>query len=170
MGVIWTPCSCTSSSARNISPGKSRVTVEDYFAAFRRAVEVFGEGQVSSYVIVGLGESTESILAGCQRLVDMGVYPFVVPLRPIVGSAMEDVSAPSAEEMIPIYQAVADMLHRRGMHFTDSLAGCVRCGACSALPAFTVASGNGREPAAAPSRGAATDAGAPGAGRAPGHG
>jgi radical SAM protein (TIGR04043 family) len=153
-----------------VLPGKSRVTVEDYFAAFRRAVEVFGEGQVSSYVIVGLGESTESILAGCQRLVDMGVYPFVVPLRPIVGSAMEDVSAPSAEEMIPIYQAVADMLHRRGMHFTDSLAGCVRCGACSALPAFTVASGNGREPAAAPSRGAATDAGAPGAGRAPGHG
>ncbi len=120
-----------------ILPGKARTSVAHYFAAFRRAVELFGEGQVSSYVIVGLGESSESIIAGCQRLVDIGVFPFVVPLRPILGTEMEDVPAPSAEVMTPIYHAVAEMLDRRGMNYADSKAGCVRCGACSGLPAFT---------------------------------
>ena len=153
-----------------VLPGKSRVGVDDYYAAFRRAVELFGEGQVSSYVIVGLGESSESIIAGCQRLVDMGVFPFVVPLRPIVGSEMEDVAAPSTEVMMPIYGAVTEMLERRGMRFSDSLAGCVRCGACSALPAFSVAPGRGREPSAVPHPGSAVASGGPRPGGAPGRG
>jgi len=119
-----------------ITPGKARVSVERYFEAFERSVELFGEGQVSTYVIVGLGESAESILRGCQRLVDIGVIPFVVPLRPIVGTKMEHVLPPGPEVMYPIYEAVDAMLAARGLRLADSRAGCVRCGACSALPAF----------------------------------
>jgi radical SAM protein (TIGR04043 family) len=119
-----------------ITPGKARVTVESYFRAFGEAVKVFGEGQVSSYVLVGLGEPPESILEGCRRLVDLGVYPFVVPLRPIVGTEMEDVPAPEPEVMDRIYRAVEAMLARRSMSHSDAHAGCVRCGACSALPAY----------------------------------
>ena len=143
-----------------VMPGKSRVSVEEYFAAFRRAVEVFGEGQVSSYVIVGLGESSESIIEGCQRLVDIGVIPFVVPLRPIKGSEMQDVAAPPADVMMRVYRAVADMLDRRGMSYAQSKAGCVLCGGCSGLPAFSAAAENGRAPAAARSRGTGTAAAA----------
>ena len=119
-----------------VTPGKARVSVERYFDAFSRAVELFGEGQVSSYIIVGLGESTESILRGCQRLVDMGVFPFVVPLRPIVGTEMEHVLTPVPEVMTQIYEAVDAMMAARNMRAADALAGCVRCGACSALPAY----------------------------------
>lgn len=119
-----------------ILPGKARISVDHYFATLQRAVELFGEGQVSSYVIVGLGESSESIIAGCQRLIDMGVFPFVVPLRPVLGTEMQDVPAPSADVMTHIYQAVAEMLERRGMSHADSKAGCARCGACSGLPSF----------------------------------
>jgi len=119
-----------------ITPGKARVSVDEYFRAFAKAVEVFGENQVSSYVLVGLGENPESIIEGCQRLVDIGVYPFVVPLRPIVGTEMEDVPAPDPEVMVRIYRAVEAMLARRGVRHTDTRAGCVRCGACSGLPAF----------------------------------
>ncbi|HEY8475476.1 MAG TPA: MSMEG_0568 family radical SAM protein [Chloroflexota bacterium] len=119
-----------------VLPGKARIPVEYYFQAFERAVRVFGEGQVSSYVIVGLGESVESILAGCQRLVDIGVYPFVVPLRPILGTEMQDVPPPAPEVMASIYQAVSAMLRQRGMSFAATKAGCVRCGACSGLPTF----------------------------------
>jgi biotin synthase-related radical SAM superfamily protein len=118
--------------------------VDYYFATFRRAVELFGEGQVSSYVIVGLGESSESIIAGCQRLIDMGVFPFVVPLRPVLGTEMQDVPAPSTEVMTKIYRAVADMLERRGMSHADSKAGCARCGACSGLPSFVGSLGGDR--------------------------
>jgi radical SAM protein (TIGR04043 family) len=119
-----------------IMPGKARIGVDYYFAAFRKAVELFGVGQVSSYVIVGLGESPQSIIAGCQRLVDVGVYPVVVPLRPILGTAMQDAAPPSPETMALIYRAVAGMLEQRGMSHADSKAGCARCGACSGLPTF----------------------------------
>jgi radical SAM protein (TIGR04043 family) len=119
-----------------ITPGKARVSVDRYFRAFAKAVEIFGENQVSSYVLVGLGESPESIIEGCQRLVDIGVYPFVVPLRPIMGTEMEDVPAPDPEVMDRIYRAVEEMLARRGVRHTDTRAGCVRCGACSGLPAY----------------------------------
>jgi biotin synthase-related radical SAM superfamily protein len=91
---------------------------------------------VSSYIIVGLGESVESIIAGSQRLVDIGVFPFIVPLRPILGTEMQDVPAPSPQTMTNIYEAVTEMLERRGMSHADSKAGCARCGACSGLPAF----------------------------------
>jgi radical SAM protein (TIGR04043 family) len=127
-----------------ILPGKARISVDYYFATFRRAVELFGEGQVSSYVIVGLGESTESIIAGCQRLIDAGVFPFVVPLRPVLDTEMQDVPAPKAEVMTQIYRAVAEMLKCRGMSYADSKAGCTRCGACSGLPTFAGSLGGGR--------------------------
>lgn len=146
---------------RRVMPGKARIDVEEYFAAYRRAVEVFGEGQVSTYVIVGLGESSESVIAGCQRLVDIGVIPFVVPLRPIKGSEMQDVAAPSADVMVRIYEAVAEMLDRRGMYLEHSKAGCVLCGGCSGLPAFIAAPGNGGELAATHPRGAGITSGAP---------
>jgi radical SAM protein (TIGR04043 family) len=128
-----------------ILPGKARIGVDYYLATMRRAVEVFGVGQVSSYIIVGLGESTESILAGSQRLIDMGVFPFVVPLRPIQGTEMQSVPAPSGEVMTQIYRAVTEMLQRKGMSHADSKAGCARCGACSGLPTFVAAAGRGRQ-------------------------
>lgn len=130
-----------------ILPGKARTSVDTYYRAFEKAVDVFGEYQVSSYIIVGLGESSESIIAGCERLVDMGVFPFVVPLRPILGTEMQDVPPPPREVMEGIYRAVAEMLERRGVTHLVSKAGCTRCGACSGLPAFVQGkfNGNGRQ-------------------------
>ena len=42
----------------------------------------FGEGQVTTYVILGMGEDPELTVEGCRRAVDIGVYPFVVPAAP----------------------------------------------------------------------------------------
>ncbi|MEA2685259.1 MAG: hypothetical protein QOE93_454, partial [Actinomycetota bacterium] len=69
-----------------IAPAKARTGIEGYFTAWERAVSLFGEGQVSTYVILGMGEDPDLTVAGCKRAIDMGVYPFVVPLRPIAGS------------------------------------------------------------------------------------
>jgi hypothetical protein len=90
---------------------------------------------VSSFILVGLGETPESVIGGSDSLADMGVYPFVVPLRPIPGSPMADALPPDHEIMGSIYREVARILARKGLSYTQSLAGCVRCGACSALPA-----------------------------------
>lgn len=119
-----------------VAPGKARISVERYFEAFRRAVEIFGRNQVSSYIIVGLGESPESIVEGCRQLAEIGVYPFVVPLRPVVGTPLETAKAPDPSVMGPIYAQVAATNRRYGLSWRSSKAGCERCGACSALPAY----------------------------------
>jgi len=119
-----------------VAPAKAAMGLERYEKAWKMAVEIFGPNQVSSFLIVGLGENKDSIICGSKYLADMGVYPFVVPLRPIPGSLMENVLPPSPEEMKRIYEEVACILKRKGLSASCSLAGCVRCGACSALSHF----------------------------------
>ena len=116
-----------------IAPAKARTGIEGYFAAWERAVALFGEGQVSTYVILGMGEDPELTVAGCRRAIDMGVYPFVVPLRPIAGSLLEDCRPPSAEYTEAIYRQVVPYLTARGLGAQGVAAGCARCQACSAM-------------------------------------
>lgn len=128
-----------------VAPAKARTGIEGYFRAWERAVARFGEGQVSTYVILGMGEDPELTLEGCRRAADLGVYPFVVPLRPIAGSLMEDWVPPSAEYTESIYRQVVPYLAARGLG-AGSAAGCARCQACSAMGAVERAlpAGDGR--------------------------
>ena len=119
-----------------LAPAKAALGLRAYRRAWREAVEVFGPGQVSSFLIMGLGEDPAATVAGSEILAEMGVYPFLVPLRPIPGSLMQDQRPPAPEEVIPIYRKVADILAANGLSAQQCRAGCVRCGACSALPAF----------------------------------
>jgi len=116
-----------------VAPGKFRTGIETYFRTWERAVELFGEGRVSTYVILGMGEDQELTVEGCRRAVDIGVYPFVVPLRPVAGSLMQDVPAPSRTYTEPIYRKVAGFLAARGLDAGTAVAGCARCQACSSL-------------------------------------
>ena len=116
-----------------VAPGKARTGIDRYFAAWERAVALFGQGQVSTYVILGLGEDIEVTVAGCRRAIDMGVYPFVVPLRPVAGSLLEDAQPPSAAYTDSVYRRVASYMALRGMDASMVSAGCARCQACSAM-------------------------------------
>jgi hypothetical protein len=73
---------------------------------------------------------------GCRRAIDIGVYPFVVPLRPIAGSLLEDSLPPPAEYMESVYRRVVPYLQARGIGAAGATAGCARCQACSALGAL----------------------------------
>jgi radical SAM protein (TIGR04043 family) len=116
-----------------VAPGKARTGIDGYFAAWQRAVEVFGEGQVSTYVILGMGEDPELTVEGCKRAVDVGVYPFVVPLRPVAGSLMADWKPPTRAYAQPIYSKVLAYMAQHDMGSTTTKAGCARCQACSGL-------------------------------------
>ncbi|MBD2461259.1 MSMEG_0568 family radical SAM protein [Oscillatoria sp. FACHB-1407] len=119
-----------------IMPGKATVPVEIYLEAFTAAVEVFGWGQVSTYLLAGLGDSLETLTSMCDRLIDLGVYPFVVPFVPITNTPLAQQPAPSSDFMFALYQHVGDRLRRSGMASADIKAGCAKCGACSALSTF----------------------------------
>lgn len=117
------------------TPGKAATPLSRYDEAWRHAVEVFGENRVSTYLLVGLGENRDAFVAGCERLIDMGVYPFVVPYRPLQGSLAhrDGVPAPDPAYLLAITRRVAGALRRAGMRGEDQVAGCAACGACSAL-------------------------------------
>jgi radical SAM protein (TIGR04043 family) len=119
-----------------IMPGKATVSVARYFTAFVDAVAVFGRGQVSTYILAGLGDTAAAILATCEQLIAIGVYPFVVPFVPVSGTPLADAPAPSPEFMRRILPALGRMLSDANMRSGDIKAGCGKCGACSALASY----------------------------------
>jgi radical SAM protein (TIGR04043 family) len=119
-----------------IMPGKAQVSVARYFEAFQAAVPVFGRGQVSTYILAGLGDTVGEILDVSRRLVDIGVYPFVVPFVPISGTPLESHAGPGADFMHAILGPLSEMLIASGLKATDVKAGCAKCGACSALATY----------------------------------
>ncbi len=119
-----------------VMPGKAQISVERYFDAFGSAVEVFGRGQVSTYILAGLGDSEAQILEVCRGLVDIGVYPFVVPFVPIAGTPMESHPSPTSAFMHRLLSPLSEMLSEAGIRASDIKAGCGKCGACSALSTY----------------------------------
>jgi radical SAM protein (TIGR04043 family) len=118
-------------------PGKGAVPMAEYEAAWSTAVSVFGRNQVSTYLLIGLGEDPEDLVAGAARLIGMGVYPFVVPFRPMPGTLArrDGVPAPAPSLVRDVSERVAALLKAAGMLGTDQKAGCAACGACGVLQA-----------------------------------
>jgi radical SAM protein (TIGR04043 family) len=121
---------------QRVAAGKAKCGIDGYFRCWQRAVEVFGRGRVSTYVILGMGERRELIEEGCARAIELGVYPFVVPLRPVPGTLMADTPPPDADYVASVYRSVSAMLAQTGLDHVEAKAGCVRCQACSGLSAW----------------------------------
>ncbi len=122
---------------RRWMPGKGLVPMADYEAAWDEAVRVFGRNRVSTYLLVGLGEDPDEMIAGARRLIERGVYPFVVPFRPMAGTLArrDGIGAPPAALVRYVTERVAAALRAAGMIGADQQAGCAACGACGALSA-----------------------------------
>ncbi|MDQ6782631.1 MAG: MSMEG_0568 family radical SAM protein [Actinomycetota bacterium] len=127
-----------------IAPAKARTGIDGYFAAWERAVDLFGPGQVTTYVILGMGEDPDLTVEGCRRAIDAGVYPFVVPLRPVAGSLMADCAVPESGYVERIVSRVVPYLAERGLGAATATAGCARCQACSPMAAVEQRLGIGR--------------------------
>ena len=119
-----------------LMPGKADVPVARYLEAYKAAVPVFGRGQVSTYILAGLGDTAEAILEISAKLVALGVYPFVVPFVPISGTPLESHPTPSPEFMHSILRPLARMIVDGGLKAAEIKAGCGKCGACSALSTY----------------------------------
>jgi len=121
---------------RKIMPGKAEVPVSYYMKAFRAAVAVFGRAQVSTYLLAGLGDTEEGLLDAARQLIDIGVYPFVVPFVPVGGTPLAGHRPPSADFMRAVLQPIGAWLTEAGMTSDTVKAGCTKCAACSTLSTF----------------------------------
>ena len=133
----------TQKTREKIMPGKAEVSLDYYDVAFKSAVDVFGFGQVSTYILAGLGDKQEEIIEKSHALIDLGVYPFVVPFVPIVGTPLEKRNSPDTSFMRPILSEVGAKLAQAGMTSDKVKAGCAKCGACSTLKSFEKPEKNG---------------------------
>lgn len=119
-----------------VTPSKSEVPVSFYFAAFEAALGVFGRGNVSTYLIAGLGDSHRTLVETAERLAQLGVYPFVVPFVPLEDTPMHSHPPPSTEFLQAVYRDVGRVIRAAGLSAAQTKAGCAKCGACSALSAY----------------------------------
>lgn len=121
---------------KKIMLGKASVPLTRYMSAFVAAVAVFGKGNVSTYILAGLGDTEEEILVMSQQLIAIGVYPFVVPFVPVKGTPLEDYPMPDNAMLDRLFTVLGPMLYRHGMASETLKAGCAKCGACSSLKSY----------------------------------
>lgn len=121
---------------RNIMPGKAEVTRTFYLEAFIAAVQIFGRGQVSTYLLAGLGDTVQSLHEAARVLIDLGVYPFIVPFVPVSGTRLATHRPPAAEFLRSVLGPVGQWLREAGMTSDTVKAGCAKCAACSTLSTF----------------------------------
>ena len=94
---------------------------EHQFGMLTAALAVFGKGNVSTHVIVGLGETEKEAAQIIQKCVDMSVLPALFAFTPIRGTALEKKSPPALESYRRVQLArylIAEGLARaEGMRF-----------------------------------------------------
>jgi radical SAM protein (TIGR04043 family) len=119
-----------------VCPAKALIGIKRYQECWKVAVDLFGKNQVSSFIILGLGEERCSLREGSEMLCEMGVYPYLLPLRPLPHTGYSSATPPDPEYTSSVYQEVATLLSRHQLSWKEVKAGCVRCGSCSAINHF----------------------------------
>ncbi|MFX1575969.1 MAG: radical SAM protein [Promethearchaeota archaeon] len=118
-------------------PGKfAYASFSEYLDAWRHAVHIFGRGQVSTFILLGLGETPEQLHHGFKTTIEIGVIPVPVPCRPNPGSQLEGhipVYVENLDQIVDNYLDCASLLLEYQLNPAEHRAGCIRCTGCTAL-------------------------------------
>jgi biotin synthase len=68
-----------------------------HIKALKEAVKIFGNGKISTHLIIGLGEKEEQAASFMQRMKDEGIYTGLFAFTPIVGTLLENNQRPNIE-------------------------------------------------------------------------
>ena len=93
------------------------------FVLLRTAIGIFGEGNVSTHLIVGLGETEEDAVGLLQAFVNMGVMPGLFAFTPVRGTAFAQKPQPELEAyrrvQLARYLIVNSLAKTENMYFTS---------------------------------------------------
>ena len=94
---------------------------DSQFGMLTAALAVFGRGNVSTHLIVGLGETEKEAVQIIQRCADMSVLPALFAFTPIKGTALEKNSPPALKSYRRVQLArfliVEGLVQADGMRF-----------------------------------------------------
>jgi biotin synthase-related radical SAM superfamily protein len=114
-------------------PVKGRIPVSTYVKTWEKCLEIFGENEVFTVAIAGIGETDESLIQGIEMAASHSVMTFLVPHSPAIGAVYEDMEAPDADRVLFLYERAAAIYEKHGLDIFACRAGCVRGGGFSAI-------------------------------------
>lgn len=92
--------------AKSLMPGKGRLPLNVYDAAFKEAVALWGRNcNVRSAFVIGL-ESVETLFRGIEHICRLGVSPILSLFKPIPGTPLEYMLPPSDKEIAEICRGI----------------------------------------------------------------
>ncbi|MCW4034902.1 MAG: radical SAM protein [Candidatus Bathyarchaeota archaeon] len=86
---------------------------ENQLEALKEAVNVFGQGSVSTHLIVGLGETEKQLCQTIQWCINSGVYPALFAFTPIAGTTLENHSQPALSHYRRVQLAHYLLTHKK---------------------------------------------------------
>lgn len=112
-----------------ICPGKSKISMKEYIVAWEYINHNLGKYRAGSALIFGL-ESIEDTVDGANFMIENGVLPNIIPLKPISGSKFESLKPPDA---ISYYSTIRKIWKNRRISDLCSVSnlGCTTCKACT---------------------------------------
>ncbi|MFW9792932.1 MAG: radical SAM protein [Candidatus Thorarchaeota archaeon] len=120
-----------------ICPGKyEHGSLDLYKRSWQHALDYFERGNVSTYILHGLGEDNKTTLSLVDELAEVGIMPIVAPVRPSGGSQLADYIPTYVNDLegsIELYKSVGIILHKYDLNPEKTMGGCHNCGGCTPI-------------------------------------
>ncbi|WNY23869.1 Biotin synthase [Methanimicrococcus hongohii] len=117
---------------KKVCPGLSET---DVFVELKDAVRLFGRGKVFSNIIIGLGETDESVEQMIENLAEIGV---IACIRPIYENALRKgecyMERPSEERLLKLYEMQKRISEKYDLHPEKAETMCSLCSGCDMVP------------------------------------
>jgi biotin synthase-related radical SAM superfamily protein len=118
---------------REVCPGLSQ---EYIIRSLEGAVPVFGRNHVFSNVLIGLGESDETVIDGMELLAGKGVIPILRKVNPHPLRKGEIfIEKVSADRLLNLAGEHRRILEKHGLDARQAMTGCIPCTGCDISPA-----------------------------------
>jgi biotin synthase-related radical SAM superfamily protein len=114
---------------RQICPGKSMFSKEQYFKAFHKAQRLLGPNRVGSCLLVGV-EDKHFTVEGVHVMVSEGVQPCLLPFKPWDNSVLRDSIPCDPNLLLEISEVAVQGMRKNGIDPTENQ-GCLQCEGCT---------------------------------------
>jgi len=114
-----------------ICPSKGKITNDYYKQCFKKAVSVFGKGNVSSVLIYGIQENNK-IIEATKFLTNLDVIPTIIPFKPIDDCSMNNTPISDADDYIKLCNEINNIIQTKQILSNRNNA-CISCNGCALI-------------------------------------
>ena len=137
LDTLMMPLDCASEVAQQqYVPGKAALLQRSYWENVTDGVKIFGQGNLTSNILVGL-EPLEETLRAMDRMLELGVIPEPLPVRWDDSKLLNGEPLPLTDPrfLIKARTFIADYIQKNGLRETiqRTRAGCAACGGCGGI-------------------------------------